>query len=669
MMKNILKFLSLTGLLIVIMGSSLIEKNARGAASGSVKVSLYRVFELSVINNKLYSNKFTGVELTVSYTSPSGKKYEFSGFFDGDGNGGGNYQTGNIWKIRFMPNEVGKWTYKYSWSDSTPGDSGSFDCVSEGAGKGILQAYKDNPHWLAYNGTKPVWLKSYYVTGHGAIGQEFNWVIDSVYSRLVDHGYNHLQANWLLSLCCFSQYYLDGPPKDLPDSELPVYNGNLYTTMHLEIWHRMERYLGWLNDHDVGIHMFLGVDGSQNSGPSCFSLTSAEKDWFTKYMVARLAPFANLAGWNFCWEVPGNREDGELGFAQLLQKYDIFNHLRTYECQFPQDNYFSNPAYNFAAVENHGFSPKTEWGKAWTHHLACLVGYKGKPVYMTEGNALWRRFWYQHLEQKYGVTVDQNDLRQSAWACATAGASFTWCGHSQVNGLYAYGPDGLPLTSDNKFLSSENQISILARVMNKEVEFYKMNPHDDLLSNRDTLKIWALAQPGRQYLVFSIGGNPFSLLLSKGDYVNNVWLDSKTGDETPMEFINITGSSGETKTFTPPDIGTDWVLILRTDDVLGVEDSEHSYGKQIPQDFLLYQNFPNPFNPATTIQFDLPETGKYSLKIYNLLGQEVATLLNGNKSAGRYNVKFNASNLASGIYIYRLFESNFNLSRKMLLMK
>ncbi len=89
----------------------------------------------------------------------------------------------------------------------------------------------------------------------------------------------------------------------------------------------------------------------------------------------------------------------------------------------------------------------------------------------------------------------------------------------------------------------------------------------------------------------------------------------------------------------------------------------------LPQNFELKQNYPNPFNPTTTIQFDLPESGNYSLTVYNLLGQKVATLLNGNKSAGIYSVNFDASKLASGIYIYRLSGSKVNLTRKMLLMK
>ncbi len=89
----------------------------------------------------------------------------------------------------------------------------------------------------------------------------------------------------------------------------------------------------------------------------------------------------------------------------------------------------------------------------------------------------------------------------------------------------------------------------------------------------------------------------------------------------------------------------------------------------LPENFQLLQNYPNPFNPTTTIKYDLPESGYYSLKVYNSLGQEVALLIDGNKSAGEYSVNFDASNLASGIYIYRLSGSNVNLTRKMLLLK
>ena len=103
---------------------------------------------------------------------------------------------------------------------------------------------------------------------------------------------------------------------------------------------------------------------------------------------------------------------------------------------------------------------------------------------------------------------------------------------------------------------------------------------------------------------------------------------------------------------------------------LGEPNEVNNHGmNQQPQQFELYQNYPNPFNPTTTFQFELPESGYYSLKVYNSLGQEVVSLFDCNKSTGKYSVNFDASNLASGIYIYRLSGSNVNLKRKMLLLK
>ncbi|MGK9367808.1 T9SS type A sorting domain-containing protein [Melioribacter sp. Ez-97] len=89
----------------------------------------------------------------------------------------------------------------------------------------------------------------------------------------------------------------------------------------------------------------------------------------------------------------------------------------------------------------------------------------------------------------------------------------------------------------------------------------------------------------------------------------------------------------------------------------------------VPTQFELSQNYPNPFNPTTVITFTLPEPGNVTLKVYNTLGQEVATLVDGFKSAQKYQVTFDASNLASGVYIYTLQSDNFKVSKKMMLIK
>jgi hypothetical protein len=89
----------------------------------------------------------------------------------------------------------------------------------------------------------------------------------------------------------------------------------------------------------------------------------------------------------------------------------------------------------------------------------------------------------------------------------------------------------------------------------------------------------------------------------------------------------------------------------------------------IPEKFALRQNFPNPFNPTTTIQFELPVDSRVKLDVFDVLGQRVATLKNEDMKAGIYKMKWNAVNYASGVYFYRIEAKDFNAVKKMMLLK
>lgn len=89
----------------------------------------------------------------------------------------------------------------------------------------------------------------------------------------------------------------------------------------------------------------------------------------------------------------------------------------------------------------------------------------------------------------------------------------------------------------------------------------------------------------------------------------------------------------------------------------------------VPADFALEQNFPNPFNPETTIRFSIPQYSEVKLEIYDISGKLVSTLLSGEFSEGTYSVRLNASGLASGVYVYKLTSDNFTASKKLLLLK
>jgi hypothetical protein len=89
----------------------------------------------------------------------------------------------------------------------------------------------------------------------------------------------------------------------------------------------------------------------------------------------------------------------------------------------------------------------------------------------------------------------------------------------------------------------------------------------------------------------------------------------------------------------------------------------------VPASYSLSQNYPNPFNPATNIKYSIKQQSQVSLKVYDVLGKEVESLVNQNQNAGSYEVNFNASKLASGVYIYRLTAGDFVQSMKMILIK
>jgi len=89
----------------------------------------------------------------------------------------------------------------------------------------------------------------------------------------------------------------------------------------------------------------------------------------------------------------------------------------------------------------------------------------------------------------------------------------------------------------------------------------------------------------------------------------------------------------------------------------------------LPTVFALEQNYPNPFNPSTMISYSIPQSSFVTLKVYDILGNEITTLVNETRSAGKYEVRFDASELSNGVYFYTVNADNFTSTKKMLLMK
>lgn len=136
--------------------------------------------------------------------------------------------------------------------------------------------------------------------------------------------------------------------------------------------------------------------------------------------------------------------------------------------------------------------------------------------------------------------------------------------------------------------------------------------------------------------------------------LQNISTDSCSGG-TVVEFKNLRGYYNDTKELSIYDTFSD----ITSAPAVG----------QIPTKFVLYQNYPNPFNPSTKIRFEIPESGNYTLKVYNAIGQEVTTLIEAYLAPGVQEYSFDGSNLPTGPYFYRLVGKNISLSNKMMLMK
>ena len=155
---------------------------------------------------------------------------------------------------------------------------------------------------------------------------------------------------------------------------------------------------------------------------------------------------------------------------------------------------------------------------------------------------------------------------------------------------------------------------------------------------------------------------PQSVVVNSDTGTGTVWGPSKD----LQNIAAIAYPVGNSITFNSPANSVEYVLIDSGNTVLT---SVKGKKTQVPGNFELSQNYPNPFNPTTIISYSVPQNGFVTLKVYNILGQEVTTLVQGQQPAGNYIATFNASKFASGVYLYRLEIGGNSITKKLVLLK
>jgi hypothetical protein len=264
-------------------------------------------------------------------------------------------------------------------------------------------------------------------------------------------------------------------------------------------------------------------------------------------------------------------------------------------------------------------------------------------IYETWNGTDWQKF------TKFENTYDANNNVLSA--------TFSIFGNYSYKDIYTYDSNNNQISDSNYNWDGANWVISFVQtstydVMNNQISYLMQQ------SNGTSLE---------DYLQYEATFNAFNNITSWRSYVFNSgnWLPARKAEysyDANQNNTLVTDSSSR-------DGGLTWKLfsfqrMTWSAVATGIDEQLNSVA-----DYKLSQNYPNPFNPSTSINFSIPNKANVSLKVFDLLGSQVAELVNGEIEAGSYNIEFNAANLPSGIYFYKIQSDNFSETRKMVLLK
>ena len=513
------------------------------------QVDLYGVWEMQVANSRKYSNpfNFAEIELQATFIGPSGKKINFFGFYDGDGNG---RQTGSIWKLRFMPDELGVWNYVYTWTDGTIGKSGRFKVVDTGL-PGPLKIATDNPWYFMTARGAPFHARPYGMQDFGPRIGISSWeristdYIDTLKSKVLSRGYNMVMVSG---------------PNRMREGRSYWWN-NQQDVFDLAVWREYEKVLRYALNHHIYLFPFDGM--AEQSG-----IARATK-MFKRYMVARYGAFASFLGYSPTWEWPEIWRESAMSahMAEVRQWLPFPTLLSAHDSSRRSFSAWMGFSMRQRQTRNVFKGNCRRCGK----HGGVQSPYDNMPIMGAED--IW-----EDPAGSDGQPRNAEEIRRGAWGSMMAGvlpvySEWFWTflkgnglGESEVRRMFDF---FYSKTRYRQYRQLNDLLGVLMGARFVGSFLGATSPLSDAIQTLDSYLVWAVARQiasgirGQEYLVYDETGGSItvdlSTVLSSANF-SALWFDPKTGLEKVDEHV----TGGAFQTLISPFAGDSVLLLSRT---------------------------------------------------------------------------------------------------------
>jgi Protein of unknown function (DUF4038)/Malectin domain/Domain of unknown function (DUF5060)/Putative collagen-binding domain of a collagenase len=517
----------------------------------------YEVFQTSLRSSVTYANPFSDVEVTATFTAPSGRKLVASAFYDGE----------NTWRARIAPDEVGKWSYSIDSSDVTnrglSNKTGTFDCIAS-TSHGFIRPDATTPYWFSYSDGTPFF----------GVGDTAYSVINGVTDEQRTTYFNARAAQKFN----FIRFFITDSFRNakLTDAEGWAWGGTPsspeYDQLNPQYFQRLESILGELKAR--GMHAEIAVFNYYSEPFTDTDIwTSSRQDLWAQYVISRLSAYDTV----FLWTVTNEYETYGNGAYRYENPADD-NWARSMGALFHRVDPHEHPTtvHNFSFDEPGGVGDRfgsskdidvlthQEWGAAtWngTYRDGNASGIEqriasdrvhNKPVINTENGYEWLSGYISFNQQ----LTSTDKARRAAWRVFVGGGAAYAAGFAgtfQGKDDFTWKFQG-PLFFQVADSGLGEYVSHFASFV-PTTDFRNLSPEHDLVSRPNS----CLANAGQEYVVYAPSGGAFRLDLSSASGTFAVvWFNPRTGayrDRTTIQ-------GGSRHTFTSPDTN-DWVLHVK----------------------------------------------------------------------------------------------------------